>query len=78
MFPCCDAADTFRDRHATPEIDKTGDWSKWYPDNVPAADDLFDRHPEQTTEKKKQKKRAEGKETPGPLTPVLAFAFASG
>ncbi|MBP2451843.1 MULTISPECIES: type II toxin-antitoxin system RelE/ParE family toxin [Mycolicibacterium] len=24
--------------------DKTGDWNKWYRDNVPPADDLFDRH----------------------------------
>lgn len=41
--------------------DKTRDWNKWYRDNVPAADDLFDRHLEQTTEKKKQKKQRKGK-----------------
>lgn len=40
--------------------DKTGDWNKWYQDNVPAADDLFDQHLERITEQK-QKKQQKGK-----------------
>jgi hypothetical protein len=24
--------------------DKSGNWKKWYRDNIPAADDLFDEH----------------------------------
>jgi hypothetical protein len=27
--------------------DKTGDWQGWYDDNIPVADDLYDRHLEE-------------------------------
>lgn len=38
--------------------DKTGNWTKWYAKNIPAADDLFDEHQDKLRKQKpKGKKR---------------------